>query len=254
MNRSVLACTSGLLMAFSTPALRAQDFRVETDVFIDNRKEPAAEFLTLFHGMVIYDFLLSEPQEITIFDASRGRFLLLDPTRKVKTELTTGQVQQFNDRLRERAGERDSDFFEPRLVHQYDAATGWHELTGDRLTYRAKGVRPPSSDIVDRYRLFADWYAQLSAMRPGNLPPFPRMELNKVLAKDGLVPEDVERIMTVARVFPPKKITARSHHLMNWRLSEQDHKRIRTAGDQISEFRTVEAPDYFQLDRVAAQN
>jgi len=242
-----------MVLMCAASAVRAQDFRVETDVFAPGAKEPAAEFLTIFYGNTIYDFRLSEPREITVFDMARGRFILLDVARKMKTEITTSEIDAFNQELRRRAGDRDQAFFQPDLTYSFDEEEGRHDLTSDKLTYRAKGIRPKYAEAVDRYRVFADAYAQISAVRPGNLPPYGRLQLNKVLAEHGEIPEDIERTVTVANIFPPKKITARTHHLANWILSEQDQRRIREAGDQIAEFNSVTIDQYLGVPAVASK-
>ena len=45
-----------------------QEFRIETDVFVDEQKEPIVETLTIFSDGVVYDFLLTGVEEITLFD------------------------------------------------------------------------------------------------------------------------------------------------------------------------------------------
>lgn len=235
-------------MLLAAAVADAQDFRVETDVFVEKQKEPVAEFLTIFYGNTIYDYLISEPQEVTVFDMSRGRFVLLDPKRSVKTEITTTEIELFGQQLRERAMPRDAAFFHPQLTYTHDEQTGWHRWESEKLTYRAKGITPKFPEAAQRYRVFADWYAQLSAMRPGNLPPYGRLELNKVLAEKKLVPEEIERTVTLATVFPARKLEARTHHLFHWILSEQDQRRIRKTGDQMASFQPVTPEVYFQSE------
>ncbi len=239
-------------LVFAGGVVTAQDFRVETDVFAAAEKEPVAEFLTIFYGSYIYDFLLSEPKEITVFDMARQRFILLDVGRKVKTEVTTAEIEAFNQQLRERSVARDGAFFQPQLSYTFDETSQRHVLSSEKLVYRAKGVTPKFPAAVERYRAFADWYAQLSAVRPGNLPPYGRLELNKILAQSGQIPEEIERSVTVATVFPSRQVTARTHHLANWILSEQDQRRIREAGDQIATFSPVTLAEYLRGEQVAA--
>lgn len=102
----------------------AQDFRVETDVFVGRKQEPVAEYLTLFYGNYIYDFLLTDAQEITVFDVARNRFILLDPSRQVKTELTTSQVDAFHQELRERGLGRQDPFFTQQYEYAYKEEIG----------------------------------------------------------------------------------------------------------------------------------
>lgn len=65
-----------------------QDFRIETDVFVGNEERASMTTLTLFQGSTVYDYLGTEQPEITIFDAKRGRFVLLDCQRQIRTSIT----------------------------------------------------------------------------------------------------------------------------------------------------------------------
>ena len=69
-----LAAVCGTLAVAVIGSTRAaaEDFRVDTEVFNGDEKEPFAESLTLFAGGRVYDFLLNEPQEITITRAMRA--------------------------------------------------------------------------------------------------------------------------------------------------------------------------------------
>jgi hypothetical protein len=222
----------------------ADDFRVETDVFVGKQKDPVATYLTLFSGKTIYDFVLSDPKQVTVFDTVRGRFILLDVERAVKTELKLQEIEAFHAELRERAVERGEPLFPANVRYSFVDEGEWHVLSGEALEYRARGVTPKHSGAAEQYRMFADWYAQLNAMRPGNPPPYARMELNKTLAERNLIPEEIQRTLSVGR-FPTRKSEARTQHLMNWILSEQDQKQIRRVGNQLQEFSSVPLQDFF---------
>ena len=237
-------------LALSAPLAGAQDFRMETDVFGEGQKTPVAQYLTLFQGNTIYDFVLAEPQQVTIFDTTRRRLILLDSARQVKVELTTGEIETFHQRLREQVSNRQSALFETDLAYTYDEPQRWHVLTGEAVEYRARGAKPKFPEAAVRYRVFADWYAQLNAMRPGNPPPYARMQLNKVLAEQHLLPEEIQRTLTVGKL-PPRRSQASSQHHVNWLLSEPDHKRIKKAGDWLTEFRSVALQEFFQINQVA---
>ncbi len=58
----------------------ADEFRIESKVFSAKDEAPTSESLTLFDDGRVYDFLTS-PREITVFDISRSRIVLLDPER-----------------------------------------------------------------------------------------------------------------------------------------------------------------------------
>lgn len=244
---------AGKWLAFSlgtwtAVAALGQDFRVETDVFVANQSQPVAEYVTLFYGNVVYDYRLTQPQEVVVFDMNRNRFILLDLSRRIKTELSTADIETFHQRVRQRMAGRDEAFFQPHFSHQYDAATRTHRLENDKWSYQAVGLVPKYPEAVGRYRSFADWYIQLATMHPGSIPPYGRLELNRLLAEQGELPQSVERTISVARVFPPKKETVRTQHLYNWLLSEQDHRRIRKTGDDIASFKSVPPHAFFGVN------
>ncbi len=232
-----------LVLTLSGPTT-GQSFRVETDVFSGDQQQPIAEFLTLFHNGVIYDYQFTEPRIVTVFDISRNRFLLLDPRSRTKAELSTAQIESFHQQVRAVMAGRDEPFFNPQFQYEYDEQQHVHRLSNERCTYQARGIKPDVPEAVNQYRAFADWYAQLSAMHPGSVPPYGRLELNRVLAERGQVPEFVERTISIARVFPSKQYTIRTQQLYTWLLSEQDHRRIRQTGDDMASFRAV-SPDQF---------
>lgn len=246
MTRCCLLFAALAAGAVSAPA-RAEDFRVETDVFVGNQKKPVAQSLTLFASGLIYDFPLAGSEEVTVFDPVRGRFVLLDPPRKVKTTLAGQDILQFTAALKAHAQEAKGAVAfaaQPQFERSVDEQTGWLTLSSSILTYRAKGQLPKHASIVETYRQFADWYARLNATRPGGLPPFARMELNQALAGRGWVPEEVE--LTVASTTPVvgKNLVLRSRHHFNWLLSSTDRQRIEDAGTQLVTFQAVSFQDY----------
>jgi len=235
------------LCCLATLASKAwgEDFRIETDVFFNSADEPSISTLTLFRGTTVYDFMGDKNEEIAIFDINRGRFVLLDCQRKIKTTVTTDQLLRFSAALKAEARGETIALVNPELTESFDKQTGTLEMVGKRLLYKVKTIRPPSAEIVQRYRKFADWYARLNATRVGNLPPFARMQLNASLAKHGILPRSVER--TISSLAPlGSKHHVRTSHLVNWQLTNTDRKRISRAGDYMASYREVSPASYWK--------
>jgi hypothetical protein len=249
---------AGLLATM--PALAAaQDFRIDTEVFIgplDKKdKEPAAETLTIFTNGMVYDFLLADPREITLFDPLRGRFTLLDESRQLKASLSTQEVLDYVLALESFAQESKDPLFsfaahpefenQSETVNQNGQSLVRLTLAGKPLSYVAMGQRPEQAESVRTYRTFADWFARLNAARPGNLPPGARMALNKALAEQGLLPLEVTRTITSSGTFGrEKKVEVKTRHLVNWTLSGEDRKRVEHAGDCLVRFQAVSFDEY----------
>ena len=95
--RRFLAGFGFVLLTFVAAVASADEFRMDTDVYLAGQKEPIGETLTLFTGDQVYDFTLSAPQEIVVFDsnAQRGTFTLLDVERRQKTVISTQDVLDY---------------------------------------------------------------------------------------------------------------------------------------------------------------
>ena len=70
------------------------------------------------------------------------------------------------------------------------------------------------------------------------------MELNQAVAQKGWIPNEVELTVQSQKRFGGRKVEIRSRHLMNWRLSSTDRKRIAKAGDQMANFQAVSFEAY----------
>lgn len=257
MDRSVrcwiFTCLLGMGFALAAGAAVGQEFRVETEVTF-GRDAKTSESLTLFAGDVVYDLVLgtagetsSEIVETTIFDVRRGKLVLLDPARQVRTLLTTEQLLEFSAEIKKRGSQQveQAAFFQPDFELSYNSEQLLLTLSSERLTYRARGQAARSPDAAQRFRQFADWYARLNAMRPGNLPPFGRLELNKALAERELIPQEIERTTVLDRPVGSRTQVVTAKHTVTWLLSGTDRRRIEEAGKQNVNFREVAPQEYW---------
>ena len=107
--RISLYCLAALATFMTANSLFAQanDFRMETEIFVEGAVQPTAKSLTLFSGSTVYDFLSGNDQqgEITVFDVRRGRFVVIDGQRKLKTTLTKEYLTKFLEQVKSQASE-----------------------------------------------------------------------------------------------------------------------------------------------------
>lgn len=247
-----LAMAAVVLGLATTMANRSfsQEFRIETELFSGKEKEPFAENLTLFSAGTVYDFPLIGPEEITVFDYVGGRFVILDTARRVKTTVDTDQILRFVAAVLTEASDEESPLVHPSFVQEYDKETGWLTLTDKHIVYRAKTIQPEDREAVAEYRRFADWYARLNSMRPGNLPPFARLELNKALASRNVIPERVELTISPKSRLATSKVELASRHVVTWKLLETDRNRIERVTEYLGTYNAVE---YDEFVRQAAE-
>jgi hypothetical protein len=230
-----------------------QDFRVDTELFQNQEKEPFLQTLTIFADGIVYDFRETEPREATVFDPRHGRFTLLDEVRHAKASVTTQELLDFTLALETHAAQEKDRLFAFCAVPQFETTDKPIErngqslievrLSGKPLTYVAEGQRPQRLEAVKAYRQFADWCARLNATRPGNLPPGARLALNQALAERELLPLEITRTIPAAGPLG-KKLELKSQHRLNWTLSGEDRKKIERAGDMMAKFDAVSYDDY----------
>jgi hypothetical protein len=242
-----------VLSVSSISGLLAQDFRVDSDVYIGEAKETFSEHLTLFFGSVVYDFSVKGHDEVTILDLQNGKITLLDVRRKKRADLKTADLLDFSARIKAIGTDKQAeDLVSPKFEVDFDKQQKSLSLVSPKITYRATGFIPSDPAIVKRYREFTDWYARLNSMRPPNPPHFGRLELNRELADRGLVPQDIERTIRLSRLFSkPEK--ARSHHVIGTTISGTDRRRIDQAGGYLVSFTKVSPREYMQGEAVASR-
>ncbi len=251
---AILVLMFSLLAIESTPA---QDFRIDTEIFVGDEKEPAAETLTIFSQGLVYDFLPTGKGEVTLLDTVRGRFTLLDPTRKVKCGLAVQDVLQQALALESHAVESKDGLFAFAAQPKFETTVEETTENGQpvvRLSFAARPleyavVARPSDrpEAISAFRYFADQFARLNALEPGNLPPGARLEVNKALAERKLLPLEITRTIPPANPLAnplAKKLVVRSRHLVNWSLSGEDRKKIDRAGTYLAEFASVSFEEY----------
>ena len=236
------------------PALtNAQEFRIDTELFKDQEKQPFLEQLTIFAtDGTIYDFRLTEPRETSVFDPRHGRFTLLDESRKAKATVTTQELLDFSLALETQAAQQRDRLFAFCAVPQFETTEQEVErnghtlvelrLTGKPLVYVAEGMRTERPEAVKAYRQFADWCVRLNATRPGNLPPGARLAVNQAMAERELLPFQITRTIPAAGLT--KKLDLRSEHRVNWALSGEDQKKIEHAADMMATFQSVSYDEY----------
>ena len=231
----------------------ADDFRIESKIFFGKETEPTSETLTLFRGGTVYDFL-SKPSEITIFSKPRGRVILLDPVRKVRTEIKTDRLVAFSEELKLWAAKQPDPALkfdaDPRFEQTLDPS-GELVFTSPYITYRVATIKANTDEVAQEYLEFADSYARLNALtNPGSIPPFPRLAINAALFKTHAIPERVQMSIP-SHKFGGKTTTLRSEHSIAWRLLDSDLQRINEADDFLATFTSVPLEEYLRTSATA---
>jgi hypothetical protein len=242
-----------LVVTLATTGRANDGFRCETDVFVAGEKEPVQQSLTVFTGTLAYDFLLGQSQEITVYDVKRGSIDLLDKKRQLRTTIPTDELLRITALYKTRKAESDLFKFCTEPAFEKTFAKNILTLDSSQFTYRVTCAAPGHTGAERQYCEFADWSAQLNAIRPGNLPPFPRMELDKCLAAEGMLPEEIERTITTRHLTGRRSETVRSRPHFNWTLSVRDRELIEEVGDHLIKYKSVSVDEYLGLAKKMAK-
>jgi hypothetical protein len=230
--------------------LRADDFRVDSKVFIGKESLPHSSNVTLFQGAHVYDFL-DKPEQITFYDLDRGRIVLVDPQRKVKTEVSSRMLDAFSNTLRHSAGKDPLLQFalHPTFDIRDDKDGEERVFTSKLITYRVRTATPEMPDMPARYRQFSDLSARLNALvNRGSLPPFARLAVNESLDASGLLPAKVEFAASSGRLIGGHTVALRSQHDFRRRLLDSDLRRIDSAGALLTDSTQVSLGKFLNPD------
>jgi len=240
----------------ATIPLEAEDFRVETHIYVADNKQPSSTNITRFQGSIVWDFA-GDGSEIVMFDKARGRFALLDVKRKVRTEVTTDEILKFTQQLRDWAATQEDPLLKfcaaPRLEKTTGPTPGSLKFSGAVLSYEIETERPPNADVAARYREFSDWYARVNTLfRPGLLPPFPRLVVNEQLGQAEVVPQRVRLTLAPQSKHGSKEVTVRSEQDFTYGLLKSDLDQIDRAASYLVTLRSVPLGAYRQEETAAA--
>ncbi len=226
---------------------KAEDFKVENSVYTGDEPEPASRTTTYFKGGAVYD-CMTAPAEVAIFEKSANRFVLVDVSRRVRTELSTKQIAAFTQRLKEVAARNVDPLLtvsaEPAFQEHFDATANELTFSSRWLNYRVVLETEANQEVVAQYRDFCDWDARLNALlTPGMLPPFGRLQVNAAVAQRRAVAGQVFLTISSPKAAqPPTKIRS-EHHLVR-PLSADDLDRIKHLRASLDDLKSVSFDEY----------
>ncbi len=243
-----------LVLTFFATA-QAEDFRMETFIYVGDDEEFDSRTVSLFHNGVYYD-LRGVSHSTTIYSPPQGnqpgRFVLLDPSREIKTEWTTDRVDGYIAKLTRWAmGHKDvmlRSHAAPKFTTTFDEATNNLKLSSEALTYDVD-TQPLASP--DRARVLFEFYnafAELNCLTATSLPPGPRLALNREL-----LDRQIAAVTVRLATDDLEKPDLRSEHKLAWLLSKDDLDAIAVVNEQLVKFREVSNAEYHQAETSASK-
>lgn len=251
----VMALTTVLLTWSVTGQLLANDFRIETQIYLGADQQPVSQNLTLFTGGMVYDFEMSndakpKPLEIVIYNSHDKAFVLIDMERGIRLELSQLQLIKMVEGLRQQTAQNDLTRFlvDDHFDEEVDFSSRIVSLRNDNIEYWYKGLKLADDTILPAYFEFLDQYTRLNASDPTKLPPFPRLRLNQSIKKYGWIPNEVKVTLHENELIKTR-IEIRSEHSLILSLSDADKERIKGAKAKWMSSKAVDLATYRGLKK-----
>ena len=231
-----------------------QEFRIESQVYSADETEPVSRSVTLFTSKLVCDFLMDDqadpkPVEIVIFDIRQGQLALLDPQREVQVTVPDVQLIKLTEGLRRETMQNEKTKFlvEETYEENQNWSDGWVTLDSPSISYRVKGAQPDDVSVLLNYYRFLDQFTRLNSTDPTQLPPFPRMRLNRTLKQLGWIPSEVQISVKQNQLFrEPFQATAK--HVFVEGLTPSDQELLAGAKKKWLHYEQVDLTKYRGLE------
>lgn len=246
----LLSITAGGLIMLVSQTTQAQQFKIESQIYINDQDQPSSANTTLFSDGLVFDIQTkgSQSHEATILQPKQHRTILLDRLRQMKLVLDDVQLIKMADALRRETAQDKSagflvnDRFEERLSLDNGAAT----LKSPTVEYSIRGSRPSDLTVFPVYSNFIDAFTRLQVADPHAFSPFPRMRLNETIRKVGWIPSEVN-VTFKSNPLMKQGLKATSKHTFIADLSASD---LETIAELKRDWLNFEAVDLYEFRRL----
>lgn len=248
-DRLVVAIIILAILAFQ-PALEAQEFKVESKVFVGNSKTPATTNIVLFADNVIYDFnygadTSKPPREVVILDKRQRKMILLDMQQKRKLEMFDINVIKVLESVQAMTAEdpRSEFLVKEQFKESTDLTTGWVTLKSNTIAYQFTGKQPDNVGLLPDYFAYLDNFTRLIASDPKRIPPFPKLRLNQSIKQLGWFPSEINVSMKPNSLIK-QPFAAKSKQTLTVGLTQADREKIASAKSDWLNYELVNLHTY----------
>lgn len=230
LDPSVVMAQTAQPVSARAQAPAADSFVVQIVNFQIGHSEPVAKHRIVFDGQVAYDFDELSEENVTVFDADRNRVVVLNRKIKARSIVPTQQLAQLAAELRAQADTPEKkERYGISATVDVDSSTSSPAVLGIDFggsKYKTTLQDTPNKTAAMQFGQFADWASRLNMARHLGGPSFGRMTLSQAIAAQDRLP--LELTLEVQR--GATKVSYRSVHTVEKKLSDEDRRRI----DEVS--------------------
>jgi len=226
---------------------------VENSIVAGGAKSPKPQSLTIFYSGLIYDVSV-KGNRVVIFDPEKGQLTLLDKGRKIKTRISTADLDAARAQLREWCSKQADSVLRFCGKPSFELVESDGQLTfrASEMQYLVNTVEPRDKQVAEDYRKFSDAMVGLAVIgQTSPIPPLARLAVNRELAKRGVMPSSVAVEVRPNSAAIRQTLKIRSHHTIGWKLRPKDVELTTQVETYNRDFRSVAIHEF--LGRPAAK-
>ena len=232
----------------SETALR---FRVDSVVKFSRNEDEERSFRTssVFFDDFAFDFI-GDNGEIIIYSFSEKKFALIDPIRRLRTEVDAEEIDRFLENVKPLLEKRNDAFCAFMIEPTFEVSRKEDELLFQSkwIDYRATTRAFDDPEIAVAYFDFANALCKLNVfMNPGAVTPLARLAVNRRFQEEARFPEKlVVDVYPKGKMFFNRSFQASNEYKLARRLSEKDRNRVMRAIHFAAQFQEVSFRTYYQ--------
>lgn len=225
-------------------------FRVDSvSRFIRNERVAKYSSSSVFCDDMAFDFV-GDNGEIVIYSFRFQKFTLIDPIRRIRTEIDESEVDRFIERIKTLLRNKDDGFsvFMTKPSFEVSEKENEYFFQSKWIDYRVTTSPMDDEQVADVYFRFLDAMGKLNVyLNPGVITPLARMEANRKCMQDSRFPEKV-----VSEIYPKgKNIFTKTYQVENEsslsrRISDRDRNRVNRAAHFFEQFPFVSFKTYVE--------
>ncbi|MBR4833292.1 MAG: hypothetical protein IKU86_03015 [Thermoguttaceae bacterium] len=226
-------------------------FRVDAVVKFSRSEDEERSFKTssVFCDDFAFDFI-GDNGEIIIYSFAEKKFALIDPIRRLRTEVDVEEIDRFLAFVKPRLEKRDDGFCAFMTDPSFETSQKEDELLFQSkwIDYRATTRTLDEPKILAAYLGFSNALCKLNVfMNPGSVTPLARLAVHRRFEEEARFPEKiVVDIYPKGKMFFNRSYQTSAEYKLARRLSEKDRNRVTRAIHFAAQFQEVNFRTYYR--------
>ncbi len=226
-------------------------FRVDAVVKFSRNEDEERSFKSssVFCDDFAFDFI-GDNGEIIVYSFSEKKFALIDPIRRLRTEVDVEEIERFLAFVKPRLEKRDDGFCAFMTDPSFETSQKEDEFLFQSkwIDYRATTRVFDEPKIVAAYFDFSNALCKLNVfMNPGSVTPLARLVVNRRFQEETRFPEKVVvDVYPKGKMFFNRSYQASTEYKLARRLSEKDRNRVTRAIHFAAQFQEVNFRTYYR--------